>query len=485
MTKAFFRRCFYKFITFAGAVSVRTKIMGIVLGLVLLLGFTLTWQVRQLLVKALYEQQHQEAVALTRDLSARATDLILINDLYALQVLLQDTQRNYPNVLYAFIIDKDGYVIAHTFDQGMPPNLIDANIVQNNDYEHTVILQTSEGYVWDTAVPIFGGNAGIARLGLSDYQVKQTVNSITGQLLLTTVLVSVLGISAAIFLMWVLTRPIIELVDAAHAVSQQNFSHRVRVWAEDEIGRLSQAFNMMIEALERAEKERAEREILRAQYVQGVIAAQEDERKRVARELHDSTSQSLTSLMIGLKMLEETCQRCRKLERVSELRNIAGQTLEDVHSLAIQLRPSVLDDLGLPDALRRYVAEFQRRYPSLNIDLAITGFENRRLPSEVETALYRIIQEALTNIIRHAEAQTASILVECRANSVLAIVDDDGKGFDVSSKFYQDGHLGLYGIQERVELLSGQVEIESELGHGTSIYVNIPLAATTKEVFYG
>mgnify|MGYP005840172563 CR=1 FL=1 len=469
-------RWFHRLWIVVSAVNIRIKILGIVLGLVLLLGFTVTIQVRQLLAQSMYLQLEEQAISITRDLAARATDPILINNLYGLHQLMLDTQANHPGVRYAFVVDVDGYVLVHTFGNGFPEGLLEANTVMPDAYQHTEVLDTDEGQIWDTAVPIFDGRAGTARIGLSDGQVVQTINTITGQLMLTTVLVSAVGISAAAFLTWVLTHPILTIVQAAKAVERGDFSPRIPKWANDEIGELAQAFNAMTAALVRGEAERVEREHLRAQYVSGVISAQEEERKRIARELHDSTSQSLTSLMVGLRSLSDQCDISEIRHRAEDLRGIAGRTLEDVHSLALQLRPSVLDDLGLPEALKRHVANCQKRY-GLNIDLAITGLESQRLPPAIETALYRIVQEALTNIVRHAEAETASIFIERSAEKVLAIIDDDGKGFDPARIDRDNGHLGLYGIRERAELLRGQLVIESEQGQGTSLYIEIPLEA--------
>src|SRR5690606_5366 len=142
----------------------------------------------------------------------------------------------------------------------------------------------------------------------------------------------------------------------------------------------------------------------------GVIAAQEDERKRIARELHDSTSQSLTSLLIGLRALADRDGTPEVQRQVEDLRGVVGRTLEELHALARQLRPSVLDDLGLAEAVTRYVGDCRAR-AGLEIDLALIELAGRRLPPEVETAVYRIVQEALTNVIRHAGARTASVCV--------------------------------------------------------------------------
>lgn len=466
---------FQYFWTIAGAVSIRTKILGIVLGLVLLLGLGVTVQVRAVLTRTMDAQLQEQATSVTRDVAARATDLILVNDLYALHQLLHETQANNANVRYAFIVDAKGQVLAHTFGEGFPAGLLASNTTEAAEHHHTAILITNEGKVWDTAVPIFDGRAGTARVGLSEAGVRQAVDTVTGQLLLTTVLVSVIGVTAAALLTWVLTRPILQLAHAAQAVGRGDFTQHAPRWADDEVGNLAESFNAMTKALAAAEEERAEREQLRARYVSGVIAAQEEERKRIARELHDSTSQSLTSLMVGMRALSDTCDSPIMRERADELRQVAAQTLEEVHALALQLRPSVLDDLGLLAALERYVAECRNRYP-IQIDLAVRGLREGRLPMEVETALYRIVQEALTNVARHAQAATASVIVERQHSLVRAIIEDDGRGFNPQTAGLAEQRLGVYGIRERAELLGGRLTIESAPGRGASLFVEIPLS---------
>lgn len=468
------RRWFDRFWAIAGAVSVRTKILGMVLGLVLLLGLGITLQVRAALTRTMEAQLQEQAISVTRDLAARATDLMLTNDLYALHQLLQETQANNANVRYAFIADARGHILAHTFGAGFPDGLLAANSAAPDAHHHTEVLNTDEGPVWDTAVPIFDGRAGTARVGLAEAGVRNAVDALTGQLLLTTMLVSVIGITAAAFLTWVLTRPILQLARAAQAVGRGDFSPHVSRWADDEVGDLAESFNVMTKALARAEEERVEREQLQARYVSGVIAAQEEERKRIARELHDSTSQSLTSLMVGMKALGEVSDAPVVRQRAEDLRGIAARTLDEVHELSLQLRPSVLDDLGLPAALERYVADCRRRY-GLQIDLAMRGLSEQRLPAEVETALYRIVQEALTNVARHAQAATASVLLEQHNGMVRAIVEDDGRGFDPATAGKAEQRLGLYGIRERAVLLGGRLTIESEPGRGASLFVEIPL----------
>jgi len=463
---------FTYFWRFAGAFSVRSKIMGIVVALALLLGVGITVQVRAVFLYTLEERLQEQGVSVARDVAARATDMILVNDLFALYQLLEETRNNNPDLRYAFVVGQDGSVLAHTFGVGFPTELIEQNVPRGDDHHQTILLETDEGPVWDTAVPIFDGRAGYARVGFSENSIQTSIARLTSQIVLTTVLVSAIGIVAAAGLTWIVTRPILQLKEAAEAVGQRDFSQRLDPWANDEIGQLTTAFNRMTVELAQAEQERAEREQLRSQLLEKVIAAQEEERRRIARELHDETGQALTSLMVRLQMMNELCANPELKTQVEGLRQLAAQTLEGVHNLSVELRPSVLDDLGLTAALERYIQEY-RRHTAVEVDLVVLGLEER-LPAPMETALYRIVQESLTNIARHAQAETASVLLERRPDRVRAIIEDDGVGFDPLAANNGE-RLGLYGMRERAELLNGQLTIESSPGQGATIYIEVPL----------
>jgi signal transduction histidine kinase len=175
-------------------------------------------------------------------------------------------------------------------------------------------------------------------------------------------------------------------------------------------------------------------------------------------------------MMLGLRTLMETCPEPIVKAQAAELRSVAARTLDNVHDLARELRPSVLDDLGLAAALERYVSEYEQR-TRVPVDLAIRGLSSRRLPPAVEIALYRIIQEGLTNIARHAEANSASVLLEMHDGSIRAIIEDDGRGFDPERVLASSERLGLYGMQERIQLLGGTFTVESRPGQGASLYV--------------
>jgi signal transduction histidine kinase len=203
-----------------------------------------------------------------------------------------------------------------------------------------------------------------------------------------------------------------------------------------------------------------------------VVAGQELERRRLARELHDETGQALTSILLGLKQVEEASSPESARAAAAELREQIVDTLQNVRRLAVELRPSALDDFGLAPALERLAEAFGEQ-SGIAVDIQ-TNLDSQRLAPEVETALYRIVQEALTNVAKHAEATRVSIVVTRRENSVTAVIEDDGQGFGAGGGT-GDG-LGLVGMKERVGLLGGRLALESTEGAGTTVVAEVPVA---------
>ena len=202
-----------------------------------------------------------------------------------------------------------------------------------------------------------------------------------------------------------------------------------------------------------------------------VVEAQELERRRLARELHDETGQALTSILLGLKALEERIDDPSSRAATAELRELVVSTLQDVRRLAVELRPSALDDFGLVAALERLTASFSEQ-TGIAVDFQ-TALADERLPEEVETALYRIVQESLTNVVKHARARRVSILLARKNSAVKAVVEDDGQGFDPAEQ--ADDGFGLVGMRERLALLGGRLEIESGRGGGTTVAAEVPV----------
>ena len=207
--------------------------------------------------------------------------------------------------------------------------------------------------------------------------------------------------------------------------------------------------------------------------VRRVIEAQALERRRLARELHDETGQALTSILLGLRGIRAARNATEAEQVETELRDIVVQALQDVRSLAVELRPTALDDFGLVPALERLAETFGERSGIATVVEPHLGAE--RLPAEAETALYRLVQEALTNVVKHAEASQVSIVLTRRDGGVTALIEDDGHGFDVDQ--VDSAALGLVGMRERLALLGGTLAIESPPGEGTTIAAYLPLSS--------
>jgi signal transduction histidine kinase len=199
-----------------------------------------------------------------------------------------------------------------------------------------------------------------------------------------------------------------------------------------------------------------------------LIEGQEIERRRLARELHDETGQALTSVLLGLKAVEKADDKPAAL---AELRELVVATLQDVRRLAVELRPKALDDFGLVPALERLVETFVEA-TGIHVEFE-SQLGEERLPSEVETTLYRIVQESMTNIAKHAGARRVSVLLVRRAGAATALVEDDGHGFDAEDELR--GGIGLSGMRERLALLDGRLTVESTRGAGTSLVAEVPL----------
>ncbi|HEV3262608.1 MAG TPA: histidine kinase [Gemmataceae bacterium] len=229
-------------------------------------------------------------------------------------------------------------------------------------------------------------------------------------------------------------------------------------------------------------------EVARMEFMQQLINAKEAERHRIARELHDQMGQHLTALILGLKLLKDgTPESSPARERLQQLQELADLIGKEVHHVALELRPTALDDFGLHTTLVNYVEEWSER-SGVGVDFHSTGLDGKRLPSPIETALYRMVQEGLTNVLKHAQARRVSLIIQCSPDQVLAILEDDGRGFDtatVTNSWGPRGRLGLLGMRERVALVGGNLTIESTPERGTTIFARIPLPADREEYSNG
>lgn len=294
------------------------------------------------------------------------------------------------------------------------------------------------------------------------------------------------------------THPVAVLTEHAERIAGGELAWPIPHLGQDEVGRLGASLERMRQSIGRliddvakaneelearveartrelheANERLREREEARGELLRKVITAQEDERKRIARELHDETSQGLAVLAMGLEGAQDAI-RTGKTPRLDEVKAVAVRTLEDVHRLILDLRPSVLDDLGLLSAIRWYG---ERHLGARGISVRCEFGDMPRLPPEVETALFRICQETLGNVARHAQATAVLVQVGVEGETVRVEIEDDGRGFDPEAPARREGRRswGLLGIRERAEILGGTASIESAVGKGTRVVVIIPI----------
>lgn len=261
----------------------------------------------------------------------------------------------------------------------------------------------------------------------------------------------------------------VQLLRAAAAIAAAFFI--IRVLRSFEVENRRKIAQLQAARLEEAER----REALRGEMLRNVVAAQETERQRIARELHDETGQALTAIGLGLRGVTGSLQQDgdKAGQNLRQLERLVDHSLVELQRLIADLRPSHLDDLGLGAALRWYASEIQNR-AALNVSVSVIG-EEPELPSEMKTALFRIAQEALNNVVKHANADNAQVRLTYGERGVILQVADDGVGFDSSRiHAYDRPSWGLVGMQERAKLVGGEFHLLSHSGVGTSVEVVLP-----------
>lgn len=313
-----------------------------------------------------------------------------------------------------------------------------------------------------------------------------TVNETLSDGLIILVLAGLLALVA----IWLggdifLLRPIQGLLRVTRRMAGGDLSARAEVRHEaSELSELAFSFDQMAETLEKRELERrltsealAREEAARARLLHQIITANEDEHRRMARELHDETSQNLTALILGLDTAEIAMQKdpLRAYEHFKRVKSIAQELLEGIHRIVNNLRPAMLDDLGLVPAIS-LCADKQLKPAGIDLDLQADQ-QYSRLPLFIETALFRVVQEAFTNVIRHSHAKNVTVRLTQTDQALNLVIIDDGQGFDtaaLASGQPRDG-FGLHSMQERVRMLDGHFKLESMNGSGTQIVICIPL----------
>ena len=484
MKESFWRRVLVEI----NSVSINIKITGIIAMGILVIFAVLIWHFYWDTTVAMRNQLQQRGIAIGTILAIYSGDLILTDNLSSLYRLAKNIREADKDVAYVFVLNTSGDVLVQTFDEGFPAESLGKNQVLPGEPYHIQVFQTEHDTIQDVAVAIPGDKTGIIRLGLNEASINAAVKGHLMHTLLWSALTFVLWLFIAYGFSLIMTRPMYRLLEAARTVGRDDSRWQSPIKAKkDGVGAgtdnwYPRTFDEMSKELKRRDEMRQQLldkvingEKMRQQLLNKVINAGEEERKRIARELHDQTGQSLTSLIVGLKVLENQITP-ETQKSVADLKQLATMTLTEIHNMALELRPSSLDELGLIAALRQYTREYASKF-DIDTDFQAIGLEEKRLPPMMEIALYRIVQEALTNVVKHAAATKVGVLMNPKGNSIVTIVEDNGKGFDVKkvlSSRKSEHRLGLYGMQERASVIGGVLTVESTPGRGTTIFVEVP-----------
>lgn len=457
--------------------SLRTKIIGVILFLNIITVSWIVFQVRSDVKEAMSIQLEMHGVSLANNIVALSIEPVLTNNRYELYELIKKIIYQNANVRYIVILNSQGEVLANSFNHGLPANFLKVNGVKEKGSFNIKTINTDEGIVWDIAANIGTEPYGTVRVGISGKQLMAALSNTTNSIVIAGVLVSLLGILLAVILTIILTKPITQLAQATENIAKGEFNQDMvkSRWAGSELVKLINGFNYMVQRIKKFKEETEDLERVRKQLLAKTINAQEEERKRIARELHDEASQHLAAITFGLQQLKKADDITTTQNLVNQMGQIISQTIDSLHRLAWQLRPSVLDDLGLEEALLRLLDGFEKQY-GIKTEFKVYGHVNLRLRPEISTTIYRIAQEALTNIARHSGASQAKVFLERQQDLLILVVEDNGRGF-IQEKINSDEdekHLGLAGMRERANLIGATLIIESQLKEGSTVYLKVP-----------
>ena len=454
-------------------VSLRIKVIGLVIFATLLLGLPVIYFVNIDFSRQNNMQLKLMSLAIGKQLSSQSVNYILEDNFYALEKLLKSSVKSDPDVVYAFIENKKGEIIASTFNGGFPADLLKVNRFNPKSLS-AVKIKTNEGLVYDTAVPILRGRLGTVRVGISTKRSNMLLYSLIRSIIIVMIFAAVLAIILSSSIAWWVMTPIVKLSEAFNKVKSGSYDIKLDIKRDDEIGMLARDFNKMAVSLKKADEERMENDNLRKNFINNVIKAQEEERKRIAKDLHDQFAQMLAYIKIRIGLLKNLNNIEEARESVAQISEELTNALDVVRNIARSLMPGILEEMGLVCAVTSYIDDINKKSLNFKVDFySDYDIKNKRFDQNIEINVYRIIQEALSNVILHSHSNYAKINLGIAEGKIIGSVEDYGTGFNYG--LISKDSLGIFGMTERAKLLGGDLKIESKTGAGTLINFYIPL----------
>ena len=462
-------------------VSIKIKLIGLTILTSLFLGFIILYFMSSFYNREISHDAQYMSMVIGRHISEDSMNFIAGGNYNKLNILLKNEVKNNKNILYIFYLNNRGAVTAHAFHKGFYLNIVGNILKKNNSQNKLYIVKYNNeiyGKILDTSFPVSNGRLGTVRVGISIDRMKDSFFSQESPLFFKNIVLILISSFIFIYLIfkiiawWFLT-PVVKLYEATEKIKAGDYNVHTAAKGYDEIGKLSNSFNEMALILKEAEQERAKNEDLRKDFIKKIINAQEEERRKLSRSLHDRFGQFLSSLKIKLRMLDDYKDVVEVKNKIQQIRDNITEGFNLVHAMAKNLRPSMLDEVGLINTVKQYAADVAKNNPAIKIDFYPINLEDCRLDKNIEVNIYRIIQESVLNVISHACADSVTIILERYEGKIRGIIEDNGKGFGCCGEDDYE-HLGIDGMKERAKLFGGELTVESEKNLGTVVKFYIP-----------
>ena len=469
--------------------SLYYKINILVIGMIVLSGIVIGIVMLNSTSQLLATQLDKRGIDIGNSIASLSSNDILLEDYFDISDRLNKTKNNNPEVRYILITDSAGRILASTFGNSLPKGLASVRLpttedlsIQDGNETWIKSLSSNEGQIREILFPIEEGNIGYVRIGLSEKTMQRLLAENIEKIILTVLFVSLLSAIGATRLSYLIVKPLRVLSESSHRIQEGDYNVRIKGKSTAEIGNLARAFNAMAHSLrkksrenDRLLKEVQEKEEMRVSLIRNLFTVQEDEQRRLSRELHDETGQCMASLLAYIKVLNSKMTTTEQKTLLAEARAVTISVLERIRIMAVELRPPELDYLGLVAAMEKYIMNFNAQN-SLNVEF-FPPHKKLKLSNNTAVSLYRILQESMTNIVMHAHAHNVDITLTKVDCNICMQIQDDGQGLKEHAIEIarSNNRLGLFGMQERAELLGGTLTIDSKPGNGTRITVILPI----------
>ena len=463
------------------SVPVYIKIVGILFLAVVIIEFATVISIYLIFYKQEYLRLKKSGEAAGKIISYKIEDYIEAGNIAGLKKLLYYTVSKSTLLNYVIVRNEKGKVIVFVSKKGLKSlgkkhrragyvlNYINKNVI---DLKFNILNDDESG----KNGPV-GANIGTLQLGVSSdtfhYFLKITVTLVIFILIPLVALI-------IIFLWWMsktVLRPLSDLQEASESAKHGNYDITVKIpkFSDEKLAGLINGFNNMILAFRKTENKWQTKDLRRKEFIEEIIKAQELERKKLSRELHDEMEQFLVYINMKFKVLEKLYGMGRGNQDIEEMRSYIAKEFDNIKNITKELRPGVLYELGLYKAIMQYAEEIKFNH-GIGVEIFTAGMQEFKADEYTEINIYRIFQETFSNIIRHSDATAVKIAINFENCIFSSIIEDNGKGFkpDKADK-NKNENFGIIGMKERAEILGGSLHIKTKAGHGTTVSFNIPL----------